>query len=96
MKGDHGLGSQGRWEYLRAFYERYRKAGRKGKKVILREFCANTRYHRKCAICLLNGPPPEKRQTRHERQRGLSYNTSYGYILRWLDTDAEARCPCSG
>lgn len=64
--------------------------------MILREFCANTGYHRKYAIRLLNGPPPEKRRTRYERRRGLSYNTSYGYILRWLDTDAEARCPYSG
>ena len=28
-----GLGNKGRWEYLRAIYERYRKAGRKAKKV---------------------------------------------------------------
>jgi transposase InsO family protein len=68
------LGNKGRWEYLRAIYERYRKAGRKAKKVILSEFCANTGYHRKYAIRLLNGPRPEKRQTRRERRRGLSYS----------------------
>jgi transposase InsO family protein len=67
------LGNKGRWEYLRAIYERYRKAGRKAKKVILSEFCANTGYHRKYAIRLLNGPRPEKRRTRRERRRGLSY-----------------------
>jgi len=67
------LGNKGRWEYLRAIYERYRKAGRKAKKVILNEFCANTGYHRKYAIRLLNGARPEKRQTRRERRRGLSY-----------------------
>jgi transposase InsO family protein len=66
------LGSQGRWEYLRAIYERYRKAKRKGKKVILSEFCANTGYHRKYAIRLLNGPQPEK-QGRAPRPRGVSY-----------------------
>jgi transposase InsO family protein len=68
------LGNKGRWEYLRAIYERYRKAGRKAKKVILSEFCANTGYHRKYAIRLLNGPRPEKRRTRRERRRGLSYS----------------------
>jgi transposase InsO family protein len=68
------LGNQGRWEYLRAIYERYRKAGRKAKQVILSEFCANTGYHRKYALRLLNGPRPEKRSARPQRQRGLSYS----------------------
>lgn len=67
------MGNKGRWEYLRAIYERYRKAGRKTKKVILSEFCANTGYHRKYAIRLLNGARPEKRRTPRERRRGLSY-----------------------
>jgi transposase InsO family protein len=68
------LGNHGRWEYLRAIYERYGKAGRKGKQVILSEFCANTGYHRKYAIRLLNGPRPEKRSARPQRKRGLSYS----------------------
>jgi len=67
------LGNKGRWEYLLAIYERYQKAGRKAKKVILNEFCANTGYHRKYAIRLLNGPLPEKQLTRRGRRRGLSY-----------------------
>jgi hypothetical protein len=67
------LGNKGRWEYLLAIYERYQKAERKAKKVILNEFCANTGYHRKYAIRLLNGPLPEKQLTRRERRRGLSY-----------------------
>ncbi len=66
------MGHKGRWEYLRAIYERYRKAGRKGQQAILNEFCANTGYHRKYAIRLLNGPPPEKRR-RPPRPRGVSY-----------------------
>ena len=68
------MGNKGRWEYLRAIYERYRATGRKGKHVILSEFCANTGYHRKYAIRLLHGPRPEKRRTRRERRRGLSYS----------------------
>jgi transposase InsO family protein len=75
------LGNKGRWEYLRAIYERYRKAGRKGKKVILSEFCANTGYHRKYAIRLLNGPRPEKRRTRREQRRGVSYNSETLAVL---------------
>jgi transposase InsO family protein len=67
------LGSKGRWEYLRAIYDRYQKAGRKDKRVILSEFCANTAYHRKYAIRLLNGPQPEKRR-RPPRRRGVSYD----------------------
>jgi transposase InsO family protein len=68
------LGNKGRWEYLRAIYERYRTSGRKAKKVILSEFCANTGYHRKYAIRLLNGPRPEQRQRQERRRRGLTYS----------------------
>ena len=68
------MGNKGKWEYLRAIYERYRSAGRQGKNVILSEFCANTGYHRKYAIRLLNGPRPEKRRRPRERRRGLSYS----------------------
>jgi hypothetical protein len=75
------LGSKGRWEYLKAIYERYRKAGRKAKKVILSEFCSNTGYHRKYALRLLNGPRPEKQRTGQERRRGLTYNQEMLAIL---------------
>ena len=68
------MGNKGRWEYLRAIYERYRKAGRQAKKVILNEFCTNTGYHRKYAIRLLNGPQPGKQPKRRERRRGRTYS----------------------
>jgi len=42
--------------------------------VILSEFCANTGYHRKYAIRLLNGPRPEQRQRPERRRRGLTYS----------------------
>jgi transposase InsO family protein len=74
------LGSKGRWEYLRAIYERYRKAGRKDKKAILSEFCANAGYNRKYAIRLLNGPQPEQRR-RPPRRRGVSYSQSTVAVL---------------
>ena len=57
------MGHKGRREYLRAIYERYQKAERGGKNVILSEVCANTGYHRKYAIRLLNRPRPEKRRS---------------------------------
>ena len=67
------MGNKGKWEYLRAIYGRYRLAGRQDKNVILSEFCANTGYHRKYAIRLLNGPRPERRRRPRERRRGVSY-----------------------
>jgi len=54
------MSRRSRWEYFRAVYARYRQAERRQKQVILDEFCANTGYHRKYAIRLLNGPPPER------------------------------------
>src|SRR5271169_77451 len=74
------LGNKGRWEYLRAIYERYRLSGRESKNVILSEFCANTGYHRKYAIRLLHGPRPEKRR-KERRRRGVSYGSEMLAIL---------------
>lgn len=87
------MGNKGRWEYLRAIYGRYRLAGRPGKNVILSEFCANTGYHRKYAIRLLNGPRPEKRPKPRERRRRWSYSAETLTILTavW----AAAGCPWS-
>jgi transposase InsO family protein len=75
------LGNKGRWEYLRAIYERYRKAGRREKKVILNEFCANSGYNRKYAIRLLNGPRPESRRREPRRGRGVSYSQEVVVLL---------------
>jgi len=55
------MSRQGRWEYLKAIYPRYQQASRLEKQRILDEFCTVTRYHRKSALRLLNGPPPERR-----------------------------------
>ena len=70
------MSHRSRWEYFRAIYARYRQADRKLKQVILNEFCANTGYHRKYAIRLLNGPPPSRFQPRRVRRRSRS--PSYG------------------
>jgi transposase InsO family protein len=54
------VGRQGRWEYLKAIYPRYQPASRADKQRILDEFCQVAGYHRKSALRLLNGPPPER------------------------------------
>ncbi|HEX8896564.1 MAG TPA: transposase family protein [Terriglobales bacterium] len=75
------MGNKGRWELLRAIYERYRKAGRKEKKVILSEFCANAGYNRKYAIRLLNGPRPGQWKSEPRRGRGVSYSQEVVVLL---------------
>lgn len=74
------LGHKGRREYLRAIHARYQNAERESKNVILSEFCANTGYHRKYAIRLLNGPRPEKRGAA-QRQRAASYSRETVTVL---------------
>ena len=66
------MGHKTKWEYFRAVYERYHKAGREAKHMMLNEFCLNTGYHRKYAIRLLNGAPPGKQP---ERRRGNADRT---------------------
>ncbi|PYV27574.1 MAG: hypothetical protein DMG27_03550 [Acidobacteria bacterium] len=70
-----------RWEYLRAVYPRYRRADRGTKQVILNEFCANTGYHRKYAIRLLSGPPPERKRAVVRRPRTPSYSPAVVSVL---------------
>jgi hypothetical protein len=74
------MSRQGRWEYLKAIYPRYQGASRAEKQRILDEFCTVTRYHRKSALRLLNGPPPE-RQSRAPRRRSPTYGTRVIQVL---------------
>jgi len=73
-----------RWEYFRAIYARYRQADQKLKQVILDEFCANTGYHRKYALRLLNGPPPERTRPRRRRRRSPGYGSAGGAYIAVL------------
>jgi len=77
------LGRGSRWEYLREIHPRYRKAGRLEKGRMLDEFCKVTGYHRKYAVRVLNGPPPEKRP-RRRRPRRPTYGTKVVTILAVL------------
>jgi len=77
------MGRKSKWEYFRAVYVRYRGAERRGKQRILDEFCANTRYHRKYALRLLNGPPPGRARPRSPRHpRRPTYGASLVSVLR--------------
>src|SRR6516225_6504610 len=62
-------------------YERYHRAGRKARPGLLDEFCLTTRYNRKYAIRLLNGPRPEKQRTRRPRGRKPRYGKQVISIL---------------
>jgi|SRR5947207_1402543 len=75
------MSHRSRWEYLRAIHARYRQADRRAKQVILNEFCANTRYHRKYAIRLLNGPPPGRAQPQVHRARSPRYGSTVASVL---------------
>jgi len=79
------LGYKAKWEYFRAVYERYRKAGREAKHLMLNEFCLNTGYHRKYAIRLLNGPPPGKQPERRPRGRRPRYGQQLLSILAAIE-----------
>ena len=70
------MGRQSRWDYFRAVYDRYRGAERQNKAKMLDEFCANTDYHRKYALRLLNGPRPGSRPLRKVHPRRPSYPAS--------------------
>ena len=74
------MSRQGRWEYLNAIYRRYQGASRQEKRRILDEFCSVTRYHRKSALRLLNGPPPERRP-RPRRRRPPTYGPRVIQVL---------------
>jgi len=62
-----------RWEYLQAIYARYRQAPRREKQQILDECCRITRYHRKHAVRLLNGPAPSGERSHARRRRAPRY-----------------------
>ena len=74
------MGRASRWEYFRKIHARYRRAGREQKRKILDEFCEVTGYHRKYALRILNGPPPEAKP-RKRRKRRPTYGTKVIAVL---------------
>ena len=75
------MGHKAKWEYFRAVYERYHRAGREAKHWMLNEFCLNTGYHRKYAIRLLNGTPPGKQPERRRHGGRARYGPQVLSIL---------------
>ncbi|MGH9625020.1 MAG: DDE-type integrase/transposase/recombinase [Bryobacteraceae bacterium] len=71
-----------REQYWQRIYPRYRRASRTEKRRILDEFCANCSYHRKHAIRLLNGSPPEAKPPRRRRRRDATYSSRVISILQ--------------
>ena len=67
------MGKTERQAYLDAIRSRYRKAGRKGKAVILDEFCSVCGYNRKYAIRLLGKKQPSP--TKRKRGRKSIYDS---------------------
>jgi len=62
------MGKKERHAYLKAIRARYRRAGKKGKSVILDEFCAVCSYNRKYAIRRLNQSGKPRKQQRPGRK----------------------------
>lgn len=55
-------------DYLRRIHRRYQQSSRSDKQRILDEFCQVTRYHRKYALRLINGPAPPDEPRRRRRR----------------------------
>ena len=86
------MGRRERLAYLKQIYDRYHRAGRKEKKVILDEFTAVCEYDRKHAIRLLSKKP--KTRVRKKAGRKPVYKTPcVEKFIRtvWLMADQ----PCS-
>jgi len=82
MKTGYRMKTTSRRDYLQRIYQRYRDARNSEKGRILDEFCANCGYHRKYAIRLLNGAPPESKPVRRPRRgRRVSYGAQVISIL---------------
>jgi len=72
---------EARRQYLIAIIERYKKATRKQKSVILTEFCEVCGYNRKYAIQVLN-PGHKRLETKTKPGRKTQYDSSFGLSLR--------------
>jgi hypothetical protein len=74
------VGKEPRRQYLASIHKRYRGASRDRRGRILDEFCEVSGYHRKYAIRLLNGPPPDP-VPRKRKPRGVFYGKKVVAVL---------------
>jgi hypothetical protein len=68
-------------EYFKVIYERYHKASKALRHLILNELCANTGYNRKYAIRKLNVLPPGRPSCSRRRQRNYTYGSRVLSVL---------------
>ncbi len=80
MKG-FTMARRSKREYLRSIYERYQRAPRTEKGMILEEFCKVCGYNRKYAIWLLNRPVPEVAVRKRTLSRSPTYSQAMVRIL---------------
>ncbi len=80
MKG-FTMARRSKREYLRSIYERYRRASRTEKGMILEEFCKVCGYNRKYAIWLLNRHVPEVAVRKRTLSRSPTYSQAMVRIL---------------
>ena len=90
------MGPKSKYEVTVATYKRYKKANRKQKTLILNEFCATCKYHRKWAIEKLNNFKFKKPKELQKEKRGRPPTYNKDQILEplkqiWL----AANLPCS-
>jgi hypothetical protein len=74
---------EARKQYLIAILERYKKASRRQKSVILTEFCEVCGYNRKYAILILNSEPKVE-GSRSKPGRPSKYNTAFTECLKTI------------
>ena len=63
---------------------RYAKYGKKGKTLLVNEFCEQWRYNRKHAIKLLNGTFVKKKKSQKKRGRPARYGKEVIEVLLFL------------
>ena len=82
------MGKREKKAYLEAIRQRYRKASKQEKHLILDEFCEVCRYHRKHAIRLLRRRP-KARSPRKAGRKSSYATTDFQLVLTriWLATD---------
>jgi hypothetical protein len=81
------MGRDSKREYLRAIGERYRRASKEEKGLMLREFCAVCSYHRKHAIRLLNGKKRVGKKKSGPSRRYAGDEMILALKRLWLATD---------
>jgi hypothetical protein len=75
------MGRQSIREYFRSVYAHYRQAAHQTKRKILDEFCANTKYNRKYALRLLNGPPAGSEADRAGKRSSAACHPHHSDLL---------------